>query len=76
MIPKAGAAAYLSLMAKCEFPVTETDFHSFRRWLKARDPDAVLTYEPAGDELWMLKVTTTKAYIARMSERRWRAPGS
>lgn len=60
-------------MAKFEFPVVESDFHPFRRWLKARDPLAVLTCEPADGELWMVKVTTTKAYLTRPSERRWGA---
>jgi len=61
-------------MAKFAFPVIESDFHPFRRWLKARDPDAVLVFEPAdSDALWMVTVTTSKAYIARSSERRWRA---
>jgi len=59
-------------MAKFEFPVIESDFYSFRRWLKARDPDATLAYGPADDDLWLVTVETTKAYIPRLSERRWR----
>jgi hypothetical protein len=60
-------------MAKFEFSVVESDFYPFRRWLKARDPDASLTFEPAEHDLWLVSVETTKAYIPRVSERRWRA---
>lgn len=60
-------------MAKFELPVIETDFYPFRRWLKARDPDATIAFEPVEDELWLVSVTTTKAYLPRLSERRWRA---
>ena len=60
-------------MAKFEFPVIEADFYRFRRWLKASDPDARLTFAPVEDDLWLVSVETTKTYIAPLSERRWRA---
>lgn len=64
------------LMTKFDFPVTETDFHPFKRWLRARDPKAILAVRPAHGELWIVSVTTAKAYLVRLSERRWRAAGT
>lgn len=54
-------------------PIQEELFFDFRRWLKARDPQAQLRYEPAGDGLWMLTVGISKRYLADLMVRRWAA---
>lgn len=64
-------------MAKFVFPMIESDVYPFRRWLKARDQRATIDFAPAAaDDHWIVSVTTTKAYIARLSVRRWRAARS
>jgi hypothetical protein len=53
--------------------VQERDYYSFRRWLKALDPQAATTARPAGEDIWRVRATSAKAYLKRMALRRWAA---
>lgn len=50
--------------------VDDETFFRFRRWLRARDPEAMVSWEPDGDG-WAVRVETTKAYLRSVSLRRW-----
>lgn len=54
-------------------PIREEGFFSFRRWLKARDPNAALRHQHIGDGLWLHKITVSKGYLASAAGRNWSA---
>jgi hypothetical protein len=52
--------------------VDELSYFRFRRWMRARDPDAVLRTGPADEEgHWRCDVETGKRYLSGRARRRW-----
>jgi hypothetical protein len=57
--------------------VDELSYFRFRRWMRARDPDAVLKTQPADEkDRWLLQVETDKRYLADRARKRWVDPSA
>lgn len=60
-------------MDKISINVFDDEYFRFRRWLKARDPRARVSHEPAGDGLWRVTAELDKRYLMAIISRKWRA---
>jgi hypothetical protein len=58
-------------MHRFDVRIAEEAYFPFRRWLRARDPDASIKVKPRDGDLWECEVRSHFVHLRRRARRTW-----